>query len=69
MNNKNMNIENISGKSFTVNDPTVEYVYTGFAQNETFIVFGALNDTVNNRFTVKSFKLTDAKFKGVVTPS
>jgi len=52
------------GAKFTVNDPAIEYVCMGFAQNETFIVFGAHNDVTNNRFTIRSFKLTDAKFVG-----
>jgi hypothetical protein len=66
---KNMTIENIIGKSFNAFDPSAEYICVGYAQNETFIVFGAINDTANNRFSIKSFKLTDCKFKGQVAPS
>jgi len=54
----------VINKKFTVNDPAVEYTCIGYSQNETFIVFGASNDVTNNRFSVKSFKLTDAKFVG-----
>jgi len=63
---KNMHIDpsTIIGKKFTITDPNIEYSCIGYAQNETFIVFGAYNDPPNNRFTVKSFKLTDAKFVG-----
>jgi hypothetical protein len=67
--NKNMHLENLIGKSFSVKDPAIEYVCVGYAQNDTFVVFGAKNDTVNNRFEVISFKLTEAKFKGVLNPS
>lgn len=62
---KNMFLDpTLLGKKFTVNDPTIEYVCVGYAQNETFVVFGALNDVTNNRFGVRSFKLTDIKFIG-----
>jgi hypothetical protein len=62
---KNMHLEGIIGQTFsTSNDPNTEYKCVGYAQNETFIVFGALNDTVNNRFTVVSKKLTEVRFKG-----
>lgn len=59
------------GKTFTVpntpgSGPCPEYKIVGYAQNETFVVFGALNDTVNNRFDIKSFKLTEVKFKGAI---
>ena len=53
----------VIGKKFVVNG-TDEYVCVGYAQNETLLVLGAFNDVTNNRFTVKSFKLTDAKFIG-----
>jgi len=59
----------LMGQMFTAQSSTVpnaEYKVVGYAQNETFVVFGALNDTVNNRFDVKSFKLTEVKFKGQV---
>ena len=59
----------LMGQTFTAPNsvvPAAEYKAVGYAQNETFVVFGALNDTVNNRFDVKSFKLTEVKFKGQV---
>ncbi len=63
---QNMFIEpsTILQKSFTVGSDPTEYICIGYAQNTTFCVFGALNNTVDNRFEVKSFKLTEAKFKG-----
>lgn len=56
--------EKLIGTKFTVNDPSTEYTCVGFGQNDTFIIFGTMNDTPNNRFSVKSFKLADAKFIG-----
>lgn len=53
------------GKKFTTSkDPSVEYICVGYACNTTFLVIGALNDSVNNRFTLESVKLSDAKFIG-----
>jgi hypothetical protein len=63
---KTMNLELLIGKKFTVNDPAIEYTCVGYAQNETFVVFGAANDVTNNRFTVRSFKVTEAKFIGQI---
>ena len=71
--NKTMELQNIIGKTFfTPNKPgngNEEYVCVGFAQNDTFLVFGALNDITNNRCTLQSFKLTEVKFKGTIAPS
>lgn len=53
----------IIGKTFTATDPNTEYECVGYAANETFLVVGKLNDTVNNRFTLKTFKLQDVKFR------
>lgn len=58
-----MKLDLLVGKSFTVTDPAIEYVCVGYAQNDTFIVFGASYDSMNNRSIIKSFKLTEAKFK------
>jgi hypothetical protein len=60
------------GQLFTVpntpgSGPLPEYRMVGFAQNDTFLIMGALNDTVNNRFEIISFKMKDVKFKGQVT--
>lgn len=59
------------GTTFTVPStpgagPLPEWKTVGWAQNDTFCILGALNDTPNNRFEVKSFKLTEVKFKGQV---
>lgn len=57
--------ESLIGRKFSKSDPNIEYVCTGFAQNETFIVFGALNDpTTTLKFTIKSFKLNEVTFSG-----
>jgi len=61
-----MNLELLVGKKFTGMDPNIEYTCVGYAQNETFIIFGATNDVTNNRFTVRSFKVTEARFLGQV---
>ena len=53
-------------KTFTVGTDPTEYICVGYAQNSTFCVFGAANNTVDNRFEIKSFKLTEAKFKGLL---
>lgn len=52
----------IIGKTFTANDPNIEYECVGYAANETFLVVGKHMDTVNNRFTLKTFKIQDVKF-------
>lgn len=60
---------NLMGEKFTVANlpgPTETFTCVGFAQNETFIIFGACNDTPNNRYAIRSFKLTDARFMGQV---
>jgi hypothetical protein len=55
----------IISTKFTVGiDTTKEYVCVGYAQNSTFVVFGALNDTVNTSFKIESFKLTEVTFIG-----
>lgn len=52
----------IIGKTFTANDPNIEYECVGYAANETFLVVGKHLDIVNNRFTLKTFKIQDVKF-------
>jgi len=61
-----MHLENIVGNTFTVTNENGqhEYICIGYSQNETFVVFGALNSSNSIEFTVKSFKLTEVKFKG-----
>jgi hypothetical protein len=62
-----MQLDKVIGQTFTINnDSTTEYICVGYAQNDTFVIFGAFNDITNNRYTIKSFKLADAKFKGLV---
>jgi len=66
-NKKHMTIQldqTIIGKKFTAFDPNNEYVCVGFAQNNTLLVLGALNDVTNNRFNIMSFKLSEVKFLG-----
>ena len=57
----------IVGKTFTAQDPKIEYTCVGYAQNDTCLVVGALFDSVNNRTELKTIKMTDAKFKGDIT--
>lgn len=52
------------GTPFTALDPNAEYQYLGVAANETFLIVGSQFDSVNNRSIVKTFKLSDVKFKG-----
>jgi len=54
------------GTPFTALDPNQEYTYLGVAANETFLIVGAQFDSTNNRSTVKTFKLSDVKFKGEI---
>ena len=57
--------QSLIGRKFLKLDPAIEYVCVGFAQNETFIIFGALNDiTTTTKFAIKSFKLNDVTFLG-----
>jgi len=63
--NKSLQLDpSLIGKKFTGNLAQIEYICVGFAQNETFLVFGAINDPVTNRFEIKSLKLTEVKFQG-----
>jgi len=62
-----MQLDKLIGFQFTVPaDPTVKYTCVGYAQNNTFCVFGAVNDTPNNRFKVQSFKITEVTFLGQI---
>lgn len=62
-----MKLDKLIGFQFTApTDPNVKYICVGYAQNNTFCVFGAVNDVTNNRFTVKSFKITEVTFIGQV---
>lgn len=55
----------IVGKTFTVSGDVTntEYTCVGYAANETFLVVGKYTDTVNNRFSLKTFKFQEVKFK------
>ena len=56
------------GAAFTSpNDPKVDYIVIGYGQNETFLVIASTFDAPNNRSSVKTFKLTDIKFKDDLT--
>lgn len=57
----------IVGKTFTALDPNQEYTCVGYGQNETFLVIGSSFDSANNRSNLKTFKMSDVKFKGEVT--
>ena len=54
----------IVGQTFSANDPNTEYVCVGYGQNETFLIIGSYFDSPNNRSSLKTFKLSDVKFKG-----
>jgi len=56
--------EKLIGQTFTALDPNLEYTCVGFANTQTLLIIGADNDTVNNRFKLKTFKITDVTFKG-----
>ena len=56
--------EKLIGQRFTVNDPNTEYTCVGFANIGTLVIIGADNDTVNNRYKFKTFKITDVTFRG-----
>jgi hypothetical protein len=64
----NIDSSAIVGKTFTVNDPTLEYTCIGYAANETFLVVGSRFDSVNNRSTVHTFKVSEVKFQGAIIP-
>jgi hypothetical protein len=56
------------GRTFpSPNDPNVEYTVIGYAQNDTFLLIATSSDKVNNRSSIKTFKLTDVQFRGDLT--
>lgn len=60
----------IVGKTFTsTSDPINEFTCIGYGQNETFLVVGTSFDSANNRSIVRTFKFSDVKFKGQLSPS
>jgi len=61
-----LHIEKIVGMQFTALDPNTKYTCIGYGNTGTVVVFGAYNDTVNNRVEVKSFKLQEVKFLGQI---
>ncbi len=61
--------KSIVGQIFSANDPNTEYTAVGYGQNETFLVIGSHFDSVNNRSSLKTFKLSDVRFKGNITPA
>lgn len=64
-----INPKAIEGKKFTVNDPTIEYLCIGYAQNSTELIVGSYFDSVNNRSEIHTFKIKEIKFKGEITLS
>ena len=58
----------IIGKTFTAFDPKIEYTCLGYGQNDTFLLVGSWYDAPNDRTHLKTFKLSDVKFKGQLTP-
>ena len=59
----------IVGKKFTAMDPNLEYTCVGYCENDTFLIIGTLFDAPNNRSQLKTFKLSDVKFKGNIGDS
>lgn len=60
----------IVGQTFTTPGDVTnsEYVCIGYGQNDTFLIVGCFFDAPNNRTLLKTFKLSDVKFKGQLTP-
>ena len=58
--------EKLIGQKFTVNDPNIEYACVGYGSSGTFVIIGAYSDAVKNETTLKTFKLTEVKFKGML---
>lgn len=58
----------IIGQKFNSLDPAIEYTCIGYAQNDTFVIVGAQFDSVNNRTTLRTFKMSDVKFMGQLNP-
>ena len=62
--------EKLIGWKFTVNDPNIDkervYACVGYGSSGTFVIIGAYSDAVKNETTLKTFKLTEVKFKGML---
>ena len=58
--------EKLIGQKFTVNDPNTEYTCVGYGSLGTFVIIGAYSDAVKNETTLKTFKITEVKFKGML---
>lgn len=59
----------IIGKTFVSTvDPTSEFKCIGYGQNETFLIIGSTFDSTSNRSIVRTFKFSDVKFKGDLSP-
>jgi len=56
----------IGTKFVTLTDPNTEYVCQGYGDNGTLLIIGTKYDSVNNRTTIKTFKLTDVVFLGKI---
>ena len=61
--------EKLIGQKFTAitfKDPNIEYACVGYGSSGTFVIIGAYSDAVKNETTLKTFKLTEVKFKGML---
>lgn len=55
------------GQFFYVDiDPTTKWTCQGFADTGTLVIIGATWDQASNRSRLKSFKITDVKFEGIL---
>lgn len=62
--------KSIIGKKFTPNtDPSSDCECVGYADNGTLLIIGVAFDSINNRSSLKTFKLIDVKFHGKVSAS
>lgn len=59
----------IVGKTFTTDNSNTEWTCVGYGKNETFIIIGTKFDSVNNRSSLKTFKLSEVSFKGEISPN
>ena len=45
-------------------DPTIDYTCVGYGQNDTTFIVGATYDSISNRTALRTFKMSEVKFKG-----
>lgn len=58
----------IIGKKFLGSVSDQEYVCIGYCANETFLLIGTYFDSTNNRSYIKTFKLSEVRFKCDLSP-